>query len=72
MSSPSFDVGSGIMLVSDDPYGGRGILHVIDVRDPTAPRLLTIHTVHWTLALVARMRRAILADILIEVSSGGR
>jgi hypothetical protein len=35
------DVGSGIMLVSDDPYGGRGILHVIDVRDPTQPRVLS-------------------------------
>jgi hypothetical protein len=35
------DVGSGIMLVSDDPFGGRGMLHVIDVRDPAAPRLLS-------------------------------
>jgi hypothetical protein len=35
------DVGSGIMLVSDDPFGGRGILHVIDVRDPANPRLLS-------------------------------
>ena len=32
------DVGSGIMLVSDDPFGGRGALHVIDVRDPANPR----------------------------------
>ena len=34
------DVGSGILLVSDDPYGGRGVLHVIDVSDPANPRLL--------------------------------
>jgi hypothetical protein len=33
------DVGSGVLLVSDDPFGGRGILHVIDVRDPANPRL---------------------------------
>jgi hypothetical protein len=38
------DVGSGILLVSDDPIGGRGILHVIDVRDPTAPRLLSTYS----------------------------
>jgi hypothetical protein len=38
------DVGSGIMLVSDDPVGGRGILHVIDVRDPTAPRVLSTYS----------------------------
>jgi len=35
------DVGSGILLVSDDPAGGRGILHVIDVRDPADPRPLS-------------------------------
>jgi hypothetical protein len=35
------DVGSGILLVSDDPAGGRGILHVIDVRDPARPRVLS-------------------------------
>ena len=32
------DVGSGILLVSDDPFGGRGVLHVIDVHDPANPR----------------------------------
>jgi hypothetical protein len=37
------DVGSGIMLVSDDPYGGRGVLHVIDVRDPANPRPLSTY-----------------------------
>jgi hypothetical protein len=35
------DVGSGILLVSDDPFGGRGVLHVVDVRDPANPRLLS-------------------------------
>jgi LVIVD repeat-containing protein len=38
------DVGSGLMLVSDDPFGGRGILHVIDVRDPASPRLLSTYS----------------------------
>ena len=38
------DVGSGVMLVSDDPVGGRGILHVIDVRDPAAPRVLSTYS----------------------------
>ena len=35
------DVGNGIMLISDDPYGGRGVLHVVDVRDPRNPRVLS-------------------------------
>jgi hypothetical protein len=35
------DVGSGILLVSDDPIGGRGVLHVVDVRDPTRPRVVS-------------------------------
>jgi len=34
------DVGSGLLLVSDDPFGGRGILHVVDVRDPTNPHVV--------------------------------
>jgi hypothetical protein len=38
------DVGSGILLVSDDPFGGRGILHVVDVRDPANPRPLSTYT----------------------------
>jgi hypothetical protein len=38
------DVGSGILLVSDDPFGGRGILHVIDVHDPAHPRLLSTYS----------------------------
>jgi hypothetical protein len=35
------DVGSGILLVSDDPYGGRGVLHVVDVEDPANPRVIS-------------------------------
>ena len=35
------DVGNGILLVSDDPYGGRGIVHVIDIRDPANPRRIS-------------------------------
>jgi hypothetical protein len=38
------DVGSGILLVSDDPYGGRGILHIVDVRDPTRPHVLSTYS----------------------------
>jgi LVIVD repeat len=38
------DAGSGILLVSDDPFGGRGILHIIDVRDPANPRPLSIYS----------------------------
>jgi hypothetical protein len=34
------DVGNGIMLISDDPYAGRGVLHVVDVRNPRKPRVL--------------------------------
>jgi hypothetical protein len=37
------DVGNGILLVSDDPFGGRGVLHVIDVRDPANPRRLSTY-----------------------------
>ena len=45
------DVGSGIMLVSDDPFGGRGILHVIDVRDPANPRQLSTYST-WARGLL--------------------
>jgi queuine tRNA-ribosyltransferase len=38
----------------------RGYLrHLLSVDEPTAPRLLTIHNVHWTLDLVSRIRQAI-------------
>jgi LVIVD repeat-containing protein len=45
------DVAGGILLVSDDPFGGRGILHVIDVRDPTQPRLLSTYST-WVRGLL--------------------
>src|SRR5918999_4452168 len=35
------DVAGGILLVSDDPFGGRGVLHVVDVRDPANPRVVS-------------------------------
>ncbi|CAA9529586.1 MAG: hypothetical protein AVDCRST_MAG85-3550, partial [uncultured Solirubrobacteraceae bacterium] len=35
------DVGGGIALISNDPSEGAGRLHVIDVKDPTAPKLLS-------------------------------
>ena len=41
------DVGNGIMLISDDPFGGRGILHVVDVREPRHPRVLSRYST-WT------------------------
>jgi queuine tRNA-ribosyltransferase len=38
----------------------RGYLrHLLSVDEPTAPRLLTVHNVHWTLELVRRIRAAI-------------
>jgi hypothetical protein len=50
------DVGSGILLVSDDPIGGRGILHVIDVHDPAHPRLLSTYST-WAPAAFEGARR---------------
>jgi hypothetical protein len=44
------DVGNGIMLISDDPYGGRGVLHVVDVSDPRRPRVLSRYST-WTRGL---------------------
>ncbi len=38
--------------------------HLLSVDEPTAPRLLTIHNVHWTVELVRRIRRAIAAGTL--------
>jgi queuine tRNA-ribosyltransferase len=43
----------------------RGYLrHLLSVDEPTAPRLLTVHNVHWTLDLVRRIRTAIESDSL--------
>jgi hypothetical protein len=50
------DVGSGILLVSDDPYGGRGVLHVIDVRDPAHPRELSTYTT-WVPGIFSSLPR---------------
>jgi queuine tRNA-ribosyltransferase len=41
--------------------------HLLQVAEPTAPRLLTLHNVSWTLALVARARQAIVDDTLDEL-----
>ena len=38
--------------------------HLLQVNEPTAARLLTIHNVHWTLRLVDRARAAIAAGTL--------
>lgn len=35
--------------------------HLLVVDEPTAPRLLTLHNVHWTLQLIAEVRSAIAA-----------
>ena len=50
-------MGNGILLVSDDPYGGRGILHVIDVRDPRNPRLLSTYST-WVPGLLTESTQA--------------
>jgi queuine tRNA-ribosyltransferase len=60
----------------------RGYLrHLLSVAEPTAPRLLTVHNVAWTFALVDRIRAAIGAGTLAglraevaerwEVGAGG-
>jgi queuine tRNA-ribosyltransferase len=51
----------------------RGYLrHLLSVAEPTAPRLLTLHNVAWTLALVDRIRAAVeagrLASLRAEVA----
>jgi queuine tRNA-ribosyltransferase len=49
----------------DCPVCGRWsrayLRHLLQVGEPTARRLATIHNVHWTLRLVARARAAIVA-----------
>jgi queuine tRNA-ribosyltransferase len=43
----------------------RGYLrHLLSVAEPTAPRLLTLHNVAWTFALVDRIRAAVRAGTL--------
>jgi queuine tRNA-ribosyltransferase len=41
--------------------------HLLSVDEPTAPRLLTIHNVHWTFELVRRVRRAIAEGSLVAL-----
>lgn len=43
--------------------------HLLMTNEPTAPRLLTIHNVHWTLALIDEVRGAIAAGTLAAVRS---
>ncbi len=43
--------------------------HLLVVDEPTAPRLLTLHNVWWTLALVAEVRAAVEAGSLAGVRS---
>jgi len=43
--------------------------HLLVVDEPTAPRLLTIHNVWWTLRLVEEVRAAIIAGSLASVRS---
>ena len=46
----------------------RGYLrHLLSVAEPTAPRLLTLHNVAWTFALVERVRAAIEAGTLASL-----
>ena len=35
------DLGRNVALISNDPTEGAGLLHVIDISDPTAPRRIT-------------------------------
>ena len=48
------DVGNGIMLISDDPYAGRGVLHIVDVRDPRHPRVLSRYST-WAPGLLREL-----------------
>ena len=41
--------------------------HLLNVAEPTAPRLLTLHNVAWTFALVQRVRDAIVAGTLASL-----
>jgi queuine tRNA-ribosyltransferase len=46
----------------------RGYLrHLLSVAEPTAPRLLTLHNVAWTFALVDRIRAAVEAGALASL-----
>jgi queuine tRNA-ribosyltransferase len=46
----------------------RGYLrHLLNVDEPTAGRLLTLHNIHWTFDLVRRMREAIAAGTFADL-----
>ncbi len=45
-------------------YSKAYLRHLLRVQEPTAPRLLTVHNVHWTLRLVERAREAIVTGSL--------
>ena len=50
-------------------YSRAYLRHLFVVDEPTAPRLLSVHNVWWTLRLIDRVRAAILAGTLDEVRS---
>ena len=41
------------------PWSRAYLRHLLSVREPTGPRLVTVHNVAWTLRFVERMREAI-------------
>lgn len=45
-------------------YSRAYLRHLLRVQEPTAPRLLTVHNLSWTLALIDEVRRAIAAGTL--------
>jgi queuine tRNA-ribosyltransferase len=48
-------------------YSKAYLRHLLRVQEPTAPRLLTVHNVHWTLRLIERARAAIEAGALDDL-----
>ena len=50
-------------------YSRAYLRHLLVVDEPTAPRLLTLHNVAWTFALVAEARAAIAAGTLAALRS---
>ncbi len=45
-------------------YSRAYLRHLLRVQEPTAPRLLTLHNLSWTFALIDECRRAITAGTL--------
>jgi queuine tRNA-ribosyltransferase len=50
-------------------YSRAYLRHLLVVDEPTAPRLLSVHNIWWTLRLIDRVRAAILVGTLDEVRS---